>query len=107
MSSSVVITRRAFLGRVSVGLAVIGVSSTLGACGGEEPVVCGATGLTSQEQTMRTQVGYVDPSPEPAKACSGCQLYTAPAGGAACGTCALNLGAVGPGATCRSFVARS
>lgn len=106
MKRSSAITRREFLGKSVLGLVVLSAATTVG-CGGGEAPVCGATGLTPAETTMRTQVGYKDHSPDPTKACGRCQLFTAPAGGASCGTCALQLGAVGAEATCNSFVAKA
>ena len=99
-------TRREFMGRSVVALSVLAFGGASG-CGGGEAPVCGSTGLTPAETTMRTQVGYKDHSPDATRTCARCQLFVVPSGGNACGTCALNLGAVGAQATCNSFVAKT
>jgi len=106
--SSNVITRRAFLDRIVLGLAVVSAGSAAAAgCGGSEaPAACGATGLTPEERTMRTNLAYAERSTDPMKTCANCALYQAPAAGAACGSCQLRLGPVAPNATCSSFAAR-
>jgi hypothetical protein len=115
------ISRRAFIQRLSLfGAAGIGASSLLAACGGGEqqtstpaadtpaPAAEGFTctdtsGLTEAEVTMRTQLQYVDESPDPAKVCSGCALFVAPAAGGQCGTCQVVKGPIHPDGYCTSW----
>jgi len=58
--------------------------------------------MTSAEESVRRTLNYVEQSPDPAKVCSGCEFFSADAGG--CGTCAMFDGkAVNPGGRCDSW----
>ncbi len=115
------LSRRRFLQRfVAVGAVGLGSGSILAACGGGQPApeaaapeaaasasVCDLTGVPEQELAMRTQLQYVDVSPDPAKHCSGCALYVPPAEGSTCGGCTLKLGPVAPEGHCLSWAAKA
>ena len=118
------ISRRDFMQRLSLfGAAGVG-ASMLAACGGGEQqadapaadppaadppaaaegFTCTDTsGLTEQEVTMRTQLQYVDASPDPEKLCSNCVLYTEPEAGAQCGGCTVVKGPIHPDGYCTSW----
>lgn len=104
-------SRRVFLARggVAVGLATVA-PSILAACGGGEeagPNCVSPPGLTAEERTKRTQLNYVEASPDPARKCSACTFFTAGESPTACGPCSLGLGAVNPEGTCDSFAPRT
>lgn len=109
MSNHDPISRRSFLGRSIVGLAVLGASSSLlSACGGEEGVDCtNPPGLGADMRTQRTALHYNDHGQDPNRQCQKCQFFQGVAGAMACATCTLNLGAVSPLGTCDSFSART
>jgi hypothetical protein len=109
-SSKIRLTRRAILkgGATTVGLLVLAPAAMLEGCGGEEAPNCASpAGLTPEQRTQRASLTYEDQSPDQARRCELCSLYTAPAGGADCGSCALGLGPVNPRGTCTSFAARA
>ena len=117
------ISRRDFIQRLSLfGAAGIGASTMLAACGGgeqqsatpaaetpaETPTAEGFTctdtsGLTEAEVTMRTQLQYVDESPDPEKLCSNCALYTAAPAEGQCGGCTVVKGPIHPDGYCTSW----
>jgi FtsP/CotA-like multicopper oxidase with cupredoxin domain len=115
-------SRRDFLQRASaLGVAAVGGSSLLAACGGNEQTTPEApatssdaaaeggcsdlTGLTEQEIQMRNALQYVDETDIPDKRCDNCQLYIPPEGGAACGACKILKGPVAPAGHCTSWAA--
>lgn len=127
------VTRRAFLMRAStLGLAAIGSSAILSACGGgdkgggsattaETPAAapetteaaeamaegCGdLSGLTDAEIQMRETLVYVDESSVADKTCSNCQLYEDAPAGSACGGCQIIKGPIAPEGYCNSWVAK-
>lgn len=129
--SKIELSRRDFLLRVSaMGAVAAGSGTLLAACGGgqtetaapeaaapeapaAEPeqqaaaVDCSdVSGLTDAEKQMRTQLQYVDETPDAAKRCDGCALYTAPEGDAACGGCQIVKGPIAPGGWCVSWAAK-
>lgn len=82
----------------------------LGAGGALAVVGCGSSGpncndTTGVDTAMRTTLHYIPASPDPARRCSGCSLYTGGQNG--CGTCQLFPGPVDPNGACDSFVARA
>lgn len=93
-------------GAATVGLLVLG--SSVGACGGDEGPNCNDTsGLTPQQQSTRSSLGYVARSPHGAqKDCANCNFYTAGAADA-CGTCTLVPGPIAPEAYCNSWAAKA
>ncbi|MCA9562736.1 MAG: high-potential iron-sulfur protein [Myxococcales bacterium] len=105
------LSRRAFFSRAAkLGAAAIAVSALpLAACnkgGGEEGAASCDDGLSPASRQARTAIGYVNDSTDPAKTCSSCALFQAPAEGAACGACTLpNIGSVNPAGTCNSWAA--
>jgi hypothetical protein len=60
---------------------------------------------TGLDTSMRTTLHYVTNAADPARRCSGCQLYSA--GQNNCGACQLFPGPVDPNGGCDSFVARA
>lgn len=112
-------SRRDFLKRLSAaGVIGLGASSVLSACGGgesssetaapaEAPEAAAGcmdtSGLTEQEVAMRTQLQYVDSSPDPAKLCDNCALFLTPQEGSACGGCNLLKGPIAPKGYCISW----
>lgn len=117
-------SRRDFLLRASaLGLAAVGSSSLLAACGGKEStpesapaasdtmagaegVACNdLTGLTEQEKQMRSALQYVDKTEIPEKRCDNCQLYIPPEGDSPCGACKILKGPVAPAGHCTSWAA--
>lgn len=115
------VSRRDFLLRASaLGMAAVGGSTLLSACGGKEQATPDAsgtssdavaegcndlTGLTEQEKQMRNALQYVDETDIPDKRCDNCQLYIPPEGGAACGACKILKGPVAPAGHCTSWAA--
>lgn len=108
------ISRKDFLVKGLVtGVAIAGAGAILSACKKEEKkaetaVSCNdTTGLTPEDIQQRTNLQYVDQTPDPTKRCDGCALYVAPAAGAACGGCNLVKGPIAPAGYCTSWVAKS
>lgn len=104
------LSRRDFLYRFSsMGVLAAGASTLLAACGGggESSSACNdTTGLTEAELQLRTNLQYVEVSADPNKLCLNCQLYVAPAEGAACGGCTLIKGPIAPKGSCSSWAAK-
>lgn len=63
------------------------------------------TGLAPMDVQMRTSLGYVDRSPQPAKTCDNCLQYKA-AGENQCGGCNVLKGPVHPKGYCNSWAAK-
>jgi hypothetical protein len=116
-------SRRGFLQRfIAVGAAALGGSTLLSACGGGEttPAATPApapapaqtasacndlSGLTDQEISVRSVLGYVEKTPDDAKTCTNCNFYSQ-AEGAACGACTLIKGPIEPLGYCNSWVVK-
>jgi len=101
---------------VGAGVVMAGASTLLAACGGsseapqaagETPTAAAATpvnsttcpgysDLSEQDLAMRTQLQYVDASPQEGRYCNNCMLYMEPVGGSACGGCTAFAGPVAP-----------
>lgn len=104
---------------VGAGVVMAGASTLLAACGGSSeapqapaadaaaPAPAEATAvnsttcpgyadLTEQDLAMRTQLQYVDASPQADRHCNNCMLYVEPASGSACGGCTAFAGPVAP-----------
>ncbi len=111
MANQNAISRRSFLGRSVIGLAVLGSgAAALEACGGggdEAPNCASPSGLTAPQQQTRTSLQYVDRATDASKQCQKCNFYQAAQAANACGGCQLNLGPVSPLGTCISFAARA
>ena len=58
------------------------------------------TGLSEADVATRTSLAYVDKTPDPAKNCLNCALYTEPVGGAQCGGCTVVKGPIHPQGYC-------
>lgn len=109
-SSTALTSRREFLGRAMVGLTVLGVGGLAAACGGSEPEAAALDcsnppGVTDAQRAVRTNLGYVDATPDASKACVLCNFYQ-PAATGQCGGCTLNMGPVNPAGSCNSFAPR-
>ncbi len=104
MTRRELLRRGAGLGAATIGLLVLGSSS---GCGGEEGANCNDTsGLTPQQQSTRSSLGYVAQSPHGAqKNCANCNFYTA--GSGRCGGCTLIAGPIEPNAYCNSWAAKA
>lgn len=74
------------------------------------PFACTDTAsLSPADTTVRTALGYVEPSSEAGKDCAGCvQFVPAPSDArAACGTCKLMKGPIHPNGYCKAFAPKS
>ncbi len=120
MNSNDLSRRDFFLRASALGMAAVGGSAILAACGGKEAAtpdvpaaasdaVAGAcndlTGLTDQEKQMRGALQYIEVTDIPDKRCDNCQLYIQPEGASACGACKILKGPVTPGGHCTSWAA--
>ena len=82
---------------------------TLSACGddagdGGDLVCADMDTLTSAEKSVRRSLNYTESSADPERSCSGCDFFTAGAGG--CGSCTIfSGGAVNPAGRCDSWSA--
>ncbi|WP_397547454.1 high-potential iron-sulfur protein [Rhodothermus marinus] len=121
------VTRRDFLLRVgALGLAGLGGSALLSACGGgqqqqqqsgaasesgtsasAELTCTDVSGLTPEEIQMRESLQYTDHSPYPDKTCSNCQLFIPPENPNQCGACQLVKGPIHPNGYCTSWVQKA
>jgi hypothetical protein len=94
------VTRRRFLrGSAVSALVVLG-------CRKPEYTCDDTTGLAETDVATRQRVGYVDRSPDPARACDACEQWQAGPRGA-CGTCQLVRGPIHPLGTCHLFSPRA
>jgi len=103
-------SRRQFLGRSVLGLAVLSTgSSLLGACGGgeEAPNCSNPPGLEAAQSTQRTTLHYLDHGTDPNRQCMKCNFFQTGQTATSCGNCQLNLGMVSPLGTCDSFAPRA
>lgn len=126
------VTRRDFLSHATAfGLAALGSSAFLAACGGggetggggaatetpapeaqapaaeESAMACDdLSGLADADIQMRQTLQYVDKSEFPDKTCANCQLFKPPEGDAVCGGCQIIKGPIAPGGHCTSWAAK-
>lgn len=125
MSDSSKVSRRSFLQRLSaLGIAGVGASTVLSACGGGGGDTSSSgdgssgsadfscddlSGLSdqqiSQRETQAQALQYVEESPNPDQNCANCSFWQAPEGNANCGGCQLFPGPVHPDGWCNSWVA--
>jgi hypothetical protein len=90
------ISRRAFLASGSlVALGVIGCRKRASVCT-----------ASAGDAKLRAAAGYLEPSPDPQRACSACQQWLE-MGSDRCGGCKLISGPIHPRATCRLFAVKS
>lgn len=80
----------------------------LSACGGKKKALsCSDTSsLTTAELQTRTQLRYVDATPDAMKNCGNCQFYQAGASPEQCGACTLVKGPIHPRGYCISWAAK-
>lgn len=101
-------SRRTILRVLGVATGTVAVLPVIGCSGGGSsggaPACNDMTGVDVQ---TRTALSYTTEASDPARRCSGCTLYVAPAAGSACGTCQAFPGPVEANGSCNSFVARS
>lgn len=102
--SNQIYSRRDALRTVSLTVLAAGAWGTLG-CSKKELTCVDTTGLTPDEITARTTLGYVDKTPEPAKLCSNCIQYV-PAAPDKCGGCKVLKGPVHPSGYCKVWAAK-
>jgi len=101
--------KRAALRQLTACLVVAATSGIAGAQGEEkEDVVCAKPGaLSAAEKQQRKLDNYTEKSPDPGKTCSGCSFFTAGAGAAACGKCAIFNGPANPKGKCDDWAPRT
>jgi hypothetical protein len=61
------------------------------------------SGLSDADKATRESLKYVDKTPDPAKPCDACALYTQPTGGAQCGGCTVVKGPIHPKGYCTAW----
>ncbi|MFN2329012.1 MAG: high-potential iron-sulfur protein [Chromatocurvus sp.] len=68
-------------------------------------MVCADTStMTSAEESIRRALNYTETSPDPSRACAGCEFFHAAEVSRGCGTCEMFGGkAVNPGGHCDSW----
>jgi hypothetical protein len=117
------VSRRDFLRRASlVGVATVGGSTLLSACGGDDaaetatdaaapeyPVVDSSTcagydELSETDLAARNGLGYVSNSPVEGQYCGNCQLKAEYPADSRCLGCQIFQGPVSPGGWCQSWV---
>jgi hypothetical protein len=95
--------RRDFLREGGKAALLVLAAPTLLACGSSGPD-CART--SSAEAAARAAAHYVDHTTSGTRNCTHCTFFTA-GGPNACGSCAMNLGAVSPNGVCDRFAARA
>lgn len=104
--SSRTLGRRAFLGAVGASATAVVSLPVLSGCGGGGEANCNdMSGVPPEGLATRRSMAYVENSPDPAKRCTGCALYTAAPN--QCGTCQAFPGPVSPNGTCNAFAPRA
>ena len=63
--------------------------------------------LPPEEVQLRVRLAYVDRTPFPDKLCSGCQQFTEPSAGQACGACKVVPGKIAAGGYCKLFAPKA
>lgn len=93
-------SRRSFLLKLGMSSLVV---LPLGAFACSRPLVCtDMAGLSPEDQEKRRQLGYKEPTPEPAKHCDNCDAFTAAAKDK-CGACSELKGPVHPQGFCTAW----
>ena len=93
-----------FLALGSASLVVL--AGAVSACKKSPPASCPAGTLSPDEAKIRTTLGYVDRTPEPAKPCLKCQQYVPAPAEDQCGSCKIMKGPIHPLGSCNAFAAR-
>ena len=71
-------------------------------------LVCAKPSALSEAQKQQRKLdNYTEKSPDPGKTCGGCSFFTAGAGAAGCGKCALFNGPANPQGRCDDWTARA
>lgn len=71
----------------------------------EKEFACDSTmGLSPQQLAVRTQLAYVDRTPNPEADCANCQHYVAAPSAGECGTCKVMPGPTHPKGFCKVWV---
>ncbi len=99
------LSRREMLRASAIAGAAGLVPAWLVGCGKKELSCTDTAGLSAADLTMRTTLGYVDASPEPAKNCANCMLYK-PGAPEACGGCQVVKGQINPKGYCKSWATK-
>jgi hypothetical protein len=101
--------KRAALRRLTACLVAAATSGIPVARGTEkgDPVCVRPGALSAAEMQQRKLDHYTEKSPDPGKTCSGCNFFTAGAGAAACGTCAIFNGPANPKGKCDDWAPRT
>ena len=89
------ITRR----RLLMGTLPLGVSGLVFTCAARAAGSC----VQPESEALRASVNYVNPSADPAVACTHCAFFTADSAGGACGSCQILSGPVDATGHCDSF----
>ena len=89
------------------GLAVLPILGLVSACkpATDYSVCADESGLTPEQKQIRSSLGYVNVSADPAKPCSTCKLYVGPKTEGGCGGCTVMAGQVSPLGSCKSWIA--
>jgi len=83
------------------------VSLVAAACGKGPPSSCmDVSSLSPDDKAARGALSYVDKSTDPAKECTKCAQWVAPASIDQCGTCKVVKGPIHPNGSCKSFAAK-
>jgi hypothetical protein len=76
------------------------------ACKKGPPQSCSdLSGLTPDDVSARTALGYADTSMDPEQRCTKCRQYIPAPFADACGGCKVMKGPIHPNGTCRAFAA--
>lgn len=59
--------------------------------------------MTERDLEVRTTLGYVDQTTDPAKPCVRCTQYVPATGGDHCGGCKIMKGPIHPNGYCKAF----
>lgn len=103
MEKEYLLTRRDFLRQSAVAVAAGCGAAALYGCGGKGEPCSDLTGLSEEDKQTRITYLYRSETLIPAKRCTNCHFWVAPAAGATCGTCTLVKGPISPDGYCNSW----
>ena len=98
------LNRRQFLERAAILGVGLSAGSLLIGCTSKSLSCTDTAGLSPADAQARTAMAYVDASPDSAKNCANCALYT-PGGEGACGSCSVVKGPINPAGYCNVWAA--